>query len=234
MTWTSAIPGRASRRSAYEPSMSRSTIWIVFVRHRRCCATIAGADWWHVRRNVAIGGGTRAAIVAINASSIGPGPLGIADTSPSASAPASIAIVASTGLAMQQTLMRGMAAAFIRRAKEVDSVGRLAGSLRGPARERTGGSVRVTTLPSLGQPSRRLWTGGPHCIFARALKPREAEPCRMYQPTGVAFARPCVSRWDHGADPAEGATLSRAGLSLRARRARVLAGAAARTAAHRR
>src|SRR5204863_9244633 len=59
-----------------------------------------------VSRNDAIGGGIRAAISAMRSSAIGPGPLGIADTSPSAEAPCRTASSASEMLAMQQTLMR--------------------------------------------------------------------------------------------------------------------------------
>jgi len=68
-----------------------------------------------VRRKVATGGGTRDAIPAINSSAIGPGPLGIADTSPRASAPAATASSASARLAMQQILMRGSSVGFIGR-----------------------------------------------------------------------------------------------------------------------
>jgi hypothetical protein len=59
-----------------------------------------------VSRNVAMGGPTEAAIRAIVGSSITPGPLGIAPTSPSASAPCAIARRASSGEAMQQILIR--------------------------------------------------------------------------------------------------------------------------------
>ena len=78
----------------------------VLVRQRRACAMIASAAVSLVRRNVATGGGTRAAIAAISASSIGPGPLGMVPTSPSASAPCAIASRASSSDWMQQILIR--------------------------------------------------------------------------------------------------------------------------------
>ena len=59
-----------------------------------------------VRRNVAIPGGTPATISAIPSSGIGPGPLGMADTRPSAEAPCSIARRASSGFWMQQIFTR--------------------------------------------------------------------------------------------------------------------------------
>src|SRR5947209_7105399 len=68
---------------------------------------IEAASCLHVKRNVATPGGTRAAISAINSSAIGPGPLGIADTSPTADAPHSTAMRASSRLAMQQIFTRG-------------------------------------------------------------------------------------------------------------------------------
>jgi hypothetical protein len=58
-----------------------------------------------VSRNVDMGGGVAAAISAINPSSIGPGPDGIAPTRPRASAPARIAMRASSIEAMQHTLI---------------------------------------------------------------------------------------------------------------------------------
>ena len=61
-----------------------------------------------VSRNELTPGGTVAAISAISVSGIGPGPLGIADTSPIADAPCSIAIHASATLAMQQIFTRGL------------------------------------------------------------------------------------------------------------------------------
>src|SRR6185312_343062 len=69
---------------------------------------IASASLRQVSRNVAIGGGAAAAISAIASSPIVPGPLGIAETSPSASAPQRIASCASATLLMQQILTRGM------------------------------------------------------------------------------------------------------------------------------
>tara|TARA_B100002049_G_C15928592_1_gene311220 strand:- start:274 stop:519 length:246 start_codon:yes stop_codon:yes gene_type:complete len=57
-----------------------------------------------VRRKDATGGGTRTAIVAIWSSLIVPGPDGMLATKPKASAPAWIAIQASSAEAMQQTL----------------------------------------------------------------------------------------------------------------------------------
>jgi hypothetical protein len=60
-----------------------------------------------VSRKVATPGGTVAAISAIVSSAITPGPLGMAETSPSAAAPWRMAICASAMLAMQQILTRG-------------------------------------------------------------------------------------------------------------------------------
>jgi hypothetical protein len=67
----------------------------------------------HVSRNELTPGGIVAAISAINSSGIGPGPLGIAETSPTADAPASIASRASSTLAIQQIFTRGLGAGFI-------------------------------------------------------------------------------------------------------------------------
>jgi hypothetical protein len=53
-----------------------------------------------------MGGGTVRAIAWIKSSGMTPGPLGIEDTSPIASAPASIAVRASSELLMQHTLTR--------------------------------------------------------------------------------------------------------------------------------
>ena len=64
-------------------------------------------SWRLVSRKVATDGGTAAATSAIVASSITPGPLGIAETRPRADAPARMAIHASSRLAMQQILTRG-------------------------------------------------------------------------------------------------------------------------------
>jgi hypothetical protein len=66
-----------------------------------------------VSRNELTPGGIVAAISAIKSSGIGPGPLGIADTSPTADAPASIAIQASSMLAIQQIFTRGFFVGFI-------------------------------------------------------------------------------------------------------------------------
>jgi hypothetical protein len=74
---------------------------------------IEAASCKHVRRNELTPGGIVAAISTINASGIGPGPLGIADTSPTADAPASIAIHASSTLAIQQIFTRGLVVGFI-------------------------------------------------------------------------------------------------------------------------
>jgi hypothetical protein len=60
-----------------------------------------------VSRNVAIGGGTVAAIRAIASSEITPGPLGMAETSPTAEAPQVIACAASAGDLIQQIFTRG-------------------------------------------------------------------------------------------------------------------------------
>jgi len=62
---------------------------------------------WLVSRNVATPGGATAAISAIRSSEITPGPLGMAETSPSADAPWRMASQASCTLAMQQILTRG-------------------------------------------------------------------------------------------------------------------------------
>ena len=56
-----------------------------------------------------MGGGTAAAISAISASGITPGPLGISETRPRADAPAAMATRASSRLEMQQILTRGRA-----------------------------------------------------------------------------------------------------------------------------
>jgi hypothetical protein len=74
---------------------------------------IEAASCKDVSRNELTLGGTVAAISAIRSSGIGPGPLGIADTSPIAFAPASIAIHASATLAMQQIFIRGLTVGFI-------------------------------------------------------------------------------------------------------------------------
>lgn len=74
---------------------------------------MAFASCWHVNRNELTPGGICAAISAIRSSAIGPGPLGIADTSPSADAPCSIASQASSMLAIQQIFTRGFSVGFI-------------------------------------------------------------------------------------------------------------------------
>lgn len=61
-----------------------------------------------VNKNVSTGAGTALAISAISASSITPGPLGMADTSPIAEAPALIAVRASAMLWTQQILINGL------------------------------------------------------------------------------------------------------------------------------
>src|SRR5687768_16438336 len=68
---------------------------------------IASASSWHVSKNELTPGGIVAAISAISSSGIGPGPLGIADTSPTADAPCSMASHASSTLGMQQIFIRG-------------------------------------------------------------------------------------------------------------------------------
>src|SRR5688500_6145390 len=77
-------------------------------------------DCRQVNRNVAMPGGTLAAISAMSGSGITPGPLGISDTRPIADAPCAIASRASSTLAMQQTLTRGRSALRVLvRAQEV-------------------------------------------------------------------------------------------------------------------
>jgi hypothetical protein len=66
-----------------------------------------------VSKKVPIAGGTVAAISAIRSSLIGPGPLGIFETNPSAEAPHSTANAASSILAMQQIFTRGTRVAFM-------------------------------------------------------------------------------------------------------------------------
>src|SRR5712671_8111131 len=60
-----------------------------------------------VRRNVATPAGTVPAISRMRDSGIGPGPLGILETKPTADAPMRTAIAASASDAMQQILTRG-------------------------------------------------------------------------------------------------------------------------------
>ena len=106
-TCTMPMPGRAARRSRCEPRFRRSTSWTVVVRSRRCWVAIASVSWRLVSRKVATAGGVDAAISAMVSSAITPGPLGMADTRPSAEAPARMAVQASSRLAMQQTFTRG-------------------------------------------------------------------------------------------------------------------------------
>ena len=61
-----------------------------------------------VRRNVAIDGGTEAAIALINSSAIGPGPDGILPTNPIADAPKEMACTASSWLEIQQIFILGL------------------------------------------------------------------------------------------------------------------------------
>jgi len=63
-----------------------------------------------VSRKVATGGGTPAAISVMSSSGMGPGPLGMCETSPSASAPCAMAARAPAGLLMQQILTKGFRA----------------------------------------------------------------------------------------------------------------------------
>ena len=60
-----------------------------------------------------MGGGTLAAISAISGSAIGPGPLGMAETRPSALAPSDMASRASSRLAIQQIFTYGFMPAII-------------------------------------------------------------------------------------------------------------------------
>src|SRR5690242_19820382 len=107
ITWIKEIPGSASCSAWYVPEERRSQIWMQLVRQARCCLTISSTSWRDVRRKVAIGGGTEAAISVINSSLITPGPLGIFETRPSAEAPSAMACSASSLLAIQQIFTRG-------------------------------------------------------------------------------------------------------------------------------
>ncbi len=108
------VPRSASRHGLARPLVGRgavvellrgskdffrpeTTTWTVIAMIAEGSAVVA-----HVRRKVATPGGTVATISAIKSSSIGPGPLGILDTNPSADAPRSIANHASSTLSMQQ------------------------------------------------------------------------------------------------------------------------------------
>lgn len=73
------------------------------------------ASWRQVSRNELTLGGIVAAISAIRVSGIGPGPLGIAETRPTADAPCSIASHASATLAIQQIFTRVFLIGFIRK-----------------------------------------------------------------------------------------------------------------------
>src|SRR5437764_12927783 len=83
------------------------------VRQARCCATIPATSCLEVSRNVAMGGGTEAAMLVISASAITPGPLGMCETNPTADAPNSIANAASSTLAMQQIFTLGLLVLFM-------------------------------------------------------------------------------------------------------------------------
>ena len=92
MTCTLRVCGESSAsRSASAGSMCE-TIWTVVGAVRRTWLLMVSAVVSEVSRNVDMGGGVAAAISAINPSSIGPGPDGIAPTRPRASAPARIAM----------------------------------------------------------------------------------------------------------------------------------------------
>src|SRR5688572_23179050 len=101
ITWTRRTSGRSLRRRRSSTSSSASTSCTAVVPQRRCCAATASASVNAVSRNVSVGGGTAAAIAAMSGSSIGPGPLGIAETRPIVEAPVSMASRASSRLAMQ-------------------------------------------------------------------------------------------------------------------------------------
>src|SRR5438477_3926714 len=101
------IPGKAAFNSKSEPDVTQSQSCTQFVQHRRCWAMIESISCLLVRRNVAMGGGTVAAISAICSSLMTPGPLGMAETNPSADAPAAMAMRASSTELMQQTFTRG-------------------------------------------------------------------------------------------------------------------------------
>jgi hypothetical protein len=86
-----------------------SQIWMVLTRQRFCWAMISWGSVRLVRRNLAIAGGTVAAISAISGSGMIPGPLGISETSPSAVAPRRMARRASSIERMQQIFTRVIA-----------------------------------------------------------------------------------------------------------------------------
>src|SRR5207247_1195447 len=70
------------------------------------CSMMLNEDCSQVSKKEAMCGGIVFAISAMSSSAIGPGPLGILATRPTALAPAEIAIFASTMEAMQQILTR--------------------------------------------------------------------------------------------------------------------------------
>ena len=112
ITCTSFTPGMARRSSAWAPAGSSSTSWSVRAFTSRFCSTSSSTVWSGVSRNASIPGGTSAAISAAFSFEIGPGPLGIGETSPTADAPASIAIQTSSIDFMQQTFTRVWAGGF--------------------------------------------------------------------------------------------------------------------------
>jgi hypothetical protein len=73
---------------------------------------IAPASCRLVSRNEPTAGGRATAISAIKGSGMTPGPLGISDTRPTAEAPESMAVQASSTLAMQQILILVTGMAF--------------------------------------------------------------------------------------------------------------------------
>src|SRR6266436_3438957 len=81
---------------------------MVLVPQRRCWVTMVSTDVAEVSRKVPIAGGMCRAMSAIASSEITPGPLGMAETSPTAEAPQEIAARASASEAMQQILIRGI------------------------------------------------------------------------------------------------------------------------------
>src|SRR5688572_31669972 len=96
------MPGSSLRNRRSSASSRASTSCTAVVPQRRCCAATSSASVSAVSRKVSVGRGTAAAMRAISASSIGPGPLGMAETRPMAEAPAPMASRASSRSAMQQ------------------------------------------------------------------------------------------------------------------------------------
>jgi hypothetical protein len=134
-----------------------------------CCWRImASQSCFDVSRNVATGGGTRAAIRGIRSSSITPGPLGMCDTKPSADAPHSIASSASSRVLMQQIFTLGLLVGFI-------------------AREYQGRLLRVTrhTEPRCSSPAWRVQgTSGLRPVWYRTSRwrgPRSSRPASDFQ-----------------------------------------------------